>query len=486
MGSAVAGAQVVSRAANPYGQVPTYSVTVVGRTITAVNYHVLGGTTSVDLRGTPLLPDAHGHADVRIERGATHISVDIDKCYPAQRFGPEYLTYVMWAITPDGRANNLGEVQLRGQSANMNVTTTLQDFGLIVTAEPYFGVTQPSNLVVMENFVKTDTVGAQAEVQAKYQLLDLGQYRLHVDPSQVTELPQDPKVPLDLYEAENAVRIAGWMGAGKYASDVYARAQAQLQQAEDYEARKAGKTPVATVARQAVQTAEDARLLTLKRREQERVAALRQADADRAAAAQAAAQAAQRETADAEAAKAQADAEREAASAHAAAAEKARADADAARAQAERQTADARSQVQAERQKLLNQLNSVLQTRDTASGLIMNMSDVLFQTNQATLEPGAKIKLAKVSGILLAYPDLKIQVNGYTDSTGTDDYNQQLSEHRADAVREFLTSQGVNSGAITSQGYGKDDPVAGNDTSEGRQQNRRVELVVNGAAIGSH
>lgn len=484
---AALGAQIVRpdvTAPNQQGTVPLYKVTVVGRTINAVNYHVLGGKTSVELRGTTLLPLAHGKAEVQILRGATAIHVEVDKVNPAQRFGPEFLTYVLWAITPDGRANNLGEVQLRGQSAEMNVTTTLQEFGLIVTAEPYFAVTRPSDVVVMENFVTPETVGATAEVQAKYDLLDRGTYRLHVDPAQITELPQDPKVPLDFYEAQNAVRIAGWVGASNYAKTTYEKAQSQLQQSEDYLARNAGKTPIATVAREAVQTAEDARLLTLKRREQERVANEKAATDAAAAAAQAAAQAAQQQTADAEAAQRQAEAARAAAAENAAAAQRAQAQAEAATQQAQQQTLAAQQQVAEARAKLLAQLNSVLQTRDSAQGLIMNMSDVLFELNKATLAPGAQVKLAKIAGILLSYPDLKIQVNGYTDSTGTDAYNQQLSEQRAAAVRDFLTAQGVSANAIGSQGFGKNDPVASNETAAGRQQNRRVELVVNGAAIG--
>jgi outer membrane protein OmpA-like peptidoglycan-associated protein len=137
------------------------------------------------------------------------------------------------------------------------------------------------------------------------------------------------------------------------------------------------------------------------------------------------------------------------------------------------------------RAQLLNQLNSILQTRDSARGLIVNMSDVLFDTGSYTLKPGAREKLAKISGILLAHPGLTLQIEGHTDSVGTDDFNQQLSERRADSVRDFLAENSVPASSITARGFGKMQPVATNDTADGRQRNRRVELVVNGAAIGN-
>ncbi|HUX67868.1 MAG TPA: OmpA family protein [Terriglobales bacterium] len=471
--------------ADQAGTIPLYRVDVVGSTVTTVNFHVLGDETSLQLRGTPLLPFAKGKADVQIKRGATDVHMQVDKVNPAQRFGGEYLTYVLWAITPDGRAKNLGEVQLNGQSASMQVTTTLQDFGLIVTAEPYFGVTRPSDLVVMEGYVTPNTVGAQAMVKAKYQLLRRGGYALHVDPAQVTTLPQDPKVPLDLYEAENAVRIARWAGADRYAPAIYKKASAQLQQAEDYQARNAGKTPVASVAREAVQTAEDARLLTLQRRQQARRATIAANAQERTAQAQADAQAAQQHSAEADAAKQRAQAGQQAATQAAAQAEAATADAQAAQREAEANTQTAQQQERQARARLLAQLNSVMTTRDTATGLIMSMPDVLFDFNQATLRPNAQVKLAKTAGILLSYPGLTIQVNGYTDSTGTLAYNQTLSEQRASAVQSFLASQGVSPSAIASQGFGEADPAASNATASGRQQNRRVDLVVNGNAIGT-
>lgn len=459
----------------PGGTVPLFQVTVIGRTVTAVNFRVLGDETALNLRGTNLLPAAEGKATVQIERGATHIHADFRKVNPAQRFGPEYLTYVLWAITPDGHAKNLGEVQLSGQSASLDVTTTLQQFGMIVTAEPYFAVSRPSELVVMEGQVRPNTVGAEALVEAKASLLQRGQYRLHVDPNQVTPLPQDPNVVLDLYEAQNAVRIAKWAGARQYASAGLEKAEVELKQAEADQFARESKANVATAARAAVQTAEDARLATLHLRQQ--------AAADAATAAAAVAQQ------QADSARAQADsAQQQAATAQqqAADARAAESAAEQAQARAQQQADAARTAARAARMKLLAQLNSVMQTRDTAQGLIMNMPDVLFALNQSVLEPTAQVKLAKVAGILLAYPGLKVQVDGYTDSTGTDEYNQQLSEKRAYAVEAFLAEQGVSAEAMHAQGFGPSDPIASNDSVAGRQLNRRVDLVVTGAAIAAN
>lgn len=198
---------------SPGTQIPVYVITVVGKSVDAVNYHVLGGSTEIHFQGTPVLPEAKGSAKIQVIRGATRIEAKFDDVPPAARFGPEYLTYVLWGITPDGRATNLGEVQLRGKSAKLNVTTPLQNFGLVVTAEPYFAVTRPSDLVVMQNVISPETVGAVHPIQARYGLLERSQYTRHVPASEVTTLQQNPKIPLDYYEAENAVRIARWAGA---------------------------------------------------------------------------------------------------------------------------------------------------------------------------------------------------------------------------------------------------------------------------------
>ena len=517
------------------GDSPIFKLTVnvVERTTKAINYRHRGGATMVDFRGTPLLPDARGEAKVESKQGYIEIEVEFDDLQAATRFGPEYLTYVMWAITPEGRATNLGEVILNGTKSKLNVTTELQAFGLIVTAEPYFAVSQPSDVVVMENFARKDTLGKVEEISARYELLQRGEYVVNAPPAELKPIALDNKTPLDLYEARNAVRIARWVGANKDAAESYMKAEKLLLQAEAYKARKAGTKPIAMTAREAAQTAEDARLIAVKRQEEQRLEQERQAAADREAeakaeAARAQAQAeedsrlrAQAETdkrleaerrarAEAERAVAEAQAElaRERALREQAAAEQARSAA--ARAEAERAAAQAQAEAEraralneqasaeqarqaaarAEREKaelrssLVQQLNLILDTRETERGLVINISDVLFDSGQYTLKSIAREKLARVSGIVLAHPGLRLQAEGHTDSVGSDNFNQALSEKRALTVRDFLVEQGIPIASLGAQGFGKTMPVATNDTAAGRQRNRRVELVVAGDVIG--
>jgi len=495
---------------------PVFRVTVVSRTIPAINYHHRSGTTQIDFRGTELMPAARGEARVDSQMGSTKVDVHVNHLTAANQFGPEYLTYVLWAITPEGRAQNLGELALSGDHSSVQASSSLQVFGLIVTAEPYFAVTQPSDVVVMENFVRNDTTGTIEQVDAKYELLKRGQYVLNRSAYQPVKI--NPKGPLQLAEAENAVEIARLAGADKYAADTFQKASIALQNAEDFMSNRGGK-PVETNAREAAQEAEDARIITYRKMEEEELANERRMKEEQLAQQRAAAEQAQANAQAADAARANAEAQRaaaeqaqaqaQAASAQAAqdkaAADAARAAADAARAAAVQQQqqaeaeaerakqaaaqADAqRQQAETERaqlrERLRAQLNAVLETRETARGLIVNINDVLFDFNKYTLKPGAREKMAKVSGILLAYPGLKLQLEGHTDSVGTDDYNLKLSQERADAVRDFLVEQGVVMANITSLGLGKSGPVASNDSAAGRQQNRRVELVVSGEAIG--
>jgi outer membrane protein OmpA-like peptidoglycan-associated protein len=514
---------------------PLYKVTVVSKTTKAINFRHRSGATKVDFRGTALMPEARGEAKVESKQGYIEVEVEFDNIKnPASQYGPEYLTYVMWAITPEGRAMNLGEVLLNGTKSKLNVTTEMQAFGLIVTAEPYFAVTQPSDVVVMENIVRSDTLGKVDIIDAKYELLQRGQYTFNADKSALkVTVPDARNNPLELMEARNAVQIARWAGADKYASDTYQKAEASLRKAEEYQARKE-RRPTVMIAREAVQIAEDARLITLRRIEEEKLANERRAAAEREAAERAKADESARLRAQAEeqrkleeqrralaekdaaleaARRAQADAERVVAEKAQAAAESERRAADKAKAEAlaaqqaavaEQQKLAAlaeqsrlaaaeadRARLTAEqdkerlRQQLLQQFNMILETRDTARGLIVNMSDVLFDTGKWTLRPLAKEKLARVSGIIISHPGLLIEVEGHTDSVGGDSFNQRLSERRADSVRDYMLSQGVQAPTITAKGFGESTPVASNDTASGRQQNRRVELVVSGEVIGT-
>lgn len=474
------------------GRQPIYTITinVVERSTKAVNYEHRGGSTTIDFAGTPLMPAARGEAKVESKQGYMEVEVEFDDLQSATRFGPEYLTYVLWAITPEGRATNMGEVILNGTKSKLNVTTELQTFGMVVTAEPYFAVSQPSDAVVMENVIRKDTTGKVAEIDAKYQLLQRGQYTVNVPPADLQPIPLDKNTPLDLYEARNAVRIAKWAGADVSAAESFRKASDLLAQAETYKTGKKGSKAIAMTSREAVQTAEDARLIALKSQADARLAQERAAAASREAAANA-----ETERTRSEAALAIERASEEARML----AERTKRDAEVAVQRAAREKADAEianrqamktaaEQSEREKQELRNrlagQLNSILQTQDSARGLIVNMSDVLFDTGQYSLKPGAREKLAKISGIVLAYPSLKLEVEGHTDSVGSDDSNLRLSENRANSVRDFLISQGISGSSIVSHGFGESQPVATNETTTGRQQNRRVELIVAGEAIG--
>jgi outer membrane protein OmpA-like peptidoglycan-associated protein len=533
-------------------QVPVFRMTVVGRTTPAINYRPRRGATKVDFIGTALMPRARGEAKVEGKRGYMEIDVKVDELDPPTRFGPEYLTYVLWAITPEGRAKNLGEIQIDDDDDTLDVTTELQAFGLIVTAEPYFAVTQPSDVVVMENVVRDGTEGRVEPIQAKYDLLKRGTYLMSHDVAELKVKPLEPGAPLDLAQARNAVMLARFAGADRHAADTYNKALALLRQAEEARDRRSRGNNVMMPARQAVQTAEDARLIAVQKQEeafaaeqravatQRETAALERARAEETARRHAemskAAEEARRQQAerDTEALRRETDREREAlrrqtelemealrkqadlekdavrrqveldklneANAKLAA-EREKAATDAARAAAEteaaRQTAEARAReaqdaaTQAEREKaelrerLREQLNVILETRETARGLVVNLSDVLFDTGSANLKPGAREKLARIAGIVLSHPTLQVQVEGHTDSVGSEDYNQRLSERRADSVRTYLVRQGIAPGTVGTAGYGESQPVVSNTTPAGRQQNRRVELVISGEALGT-
>jgi outer membrane protein OmpA-like peptidoglycan-associated protein len=519
------------------GGQPVYRTTVTARTAKALNYQHRNGATKIDFRGTGLLPKANGEAKVEGKQGYIEIEVEFDELEPANKFGAEYLTYVLWAITPEGRTSNLGEILLNGNRSKLNVSTDLQVFGLIVTAEPYFSVTRPSDLVVMENAVRADTRGKVEEIDAKYELLQRGQYSRLANP---LVLKLDRSVPLELYEARNAVQIAKAIGAEKYANETFVKAEKSLAAAEAYQARKAGNKPVTMTARETVQTAEDARAIAVKRQEEEALSTERRQSVEREATAESGRAAALAETErvtqaknaaaaaaateagrlkrenEARAAAASLEADRlkmqneNQANAAQNAADRAKLESDtraaAATAEADRlkreneaqqaasqsalaTAAQQRAQLEADktalRTQLLQQFNAVLQTRDTARGLIVNMSDVLFDTAKSSLRPTAREKLARVAGIVAGHPGLKLDVEGHTDSVGSDVYNQTLSEQRATSVRDYLTQSGMAQEAVTMKGLGEGTPVASNDTNEGRQQNRRVEIVISGEVIGT-
>jgi outer membrane protein OmpA-like peptidoglycan-associated protein len=518
-------------AVEPMNPMPVFRVNVVSRSVQAVNYKHRSGASKVDFAGTDLMPSANGQAKVESKKGYLEIEVEFGNLQKPTSFGNEYLTYVLWAISPEGRAVNLGEILVGdNHRSKVDVTTDLQAFALLVTAEPYYAVRQPSNVVVIENVTREDTKGTTETVNAQYELTERGGYiptGYKFDP-----VVLNARLPLEFFEARNALRIAQSEGAEQYASDSYQHAVQLMNNADEYATRKhLDSKPLIAVSREAVQTAEDARAIAVKKLDELRLANERQDAADaqaksqgqaddairqkdqaqwETAKAQAAKTQAESDTVNAQAANAQAQSDAAQARSDAAAAQSATAQAKSDMADSQASSANAVSAAQADaeqsrlaaqqsqqtaqqaesdkatmRTRLSEQLNSILQTRDSARGLIVSMSDVLFDTGKYSLKPGAREKLAKVAGILLAYPGLDIKVGGYTDNVGSDEMNQTLSENRAGSVRDYLVQQGVLTNSVSARGFGNTLPVASNDNSSGRQQNRRVELLVSGEAIGS-
>jgi outer membrane protein OmpA-like peptidoglycan-associated protein len=474
-----------------------------GRSISAVGYRVGKGSTKVDLVSTGLIGRVRGEAKIDAKPGLTMVEVNIEGLHPPLGLGAEFLTYVLWAVSPEGRAINLGEVLFGDNGeARLKTTTQLQTFSLFVTAEPYSAVRQPSEILILENAVREDTRGTVIKVN-NYQLMERSQYQRLGNP---LALSLDLRnVPLAMYEARNSVEIARSRGAEKYAPDIFSKAELGLKMAENALARKSNKKEIVTLARQTAQSAEDARALTAQKKNEERIAAERAASAAAAAAEtkRVANEEARRqaELTAANAAEAERRADEEARrQAELASAREAQLRAEAAlaqsRADAERQVLKAREEAakadadaarlaaQRLREQLLVQFNRILETRDTSRGLVITMADVLFDTGKYELRSGTREQLAKLSGVLLGHPGLFLEIEGHTDSTGSDDLNQRLSEQRASTVRDYLVTQGMPADNITAKGLGKSTPVASNDTPSGRQKNRRVELVVSGEVIG--
>lgn len=489
----------------PSRTVPVYKVTVVERSLQAVNYQYRSMPTDIDFRGTVLLPNSKGHATVESKRGRTEIDAKFDKLTPPTPFGRQYLTYVLWAISPEGAPHNLGEIVPNGSdNAHVHVTTDLQAFGLLVTAEPYSAVRQPSDVVVMENQVRSDTIGQTQPIVAKAELLSRGQFTYDKQASMTTMAEAMPKVSMDeyeqlleIYQAENALGIARAANADQLAADTFNKAQASYNEALRLKSVKAGVSLVVQAAREAAQTADDARVIAARRAQDARLAAAEQQAAQ---AQQAVAQAqadAQQARVEADAARAQADSERVA---------RQRAESEAAEApsprsqdlpiappppaapapiinrsappQALNDNTSNSPQQQDARMRLLQRLNGVITTRDTPRGLVVTIPDANFETG--FLRPSAADTLSRIAAVVMQ-PGVRVSVEGYSDSaTGAG-----LSEQRANAVRDSLVRRGVNPGAITERNFGDERPLTSNAAPGGRVQNRRVEIVVSGEAIGS-
>jgi flagellar motor protein MotB len=471
--------------------VPIYNVTVIERSTKAVNYQYRSGPTMVDLRGTVLMPEAKGQATVESKRGRTEIDVAVDKLAPPTRFGREYLTYTLWAITPEGAPRNIGEVIPNGSDkARMHVTTDLQAFGLIVTAEPYSAARQPSDVVVLENEIRPDTLGQIKEIRARYELMPRGHYTYDVADKLKSDLAGAPKVSMDryeamleLYEAQNATGIARAANAEQYAPQTFGKAQELLAEAQRLEDSKAATRLIVQAAREAAQTAEDARQIAEKRGQEEKAATLA-AEAAKAQSARVQAEGeAQRARIDADAARAEANTERTAR-------ERAEADAADARRQSVQPAAvivvpPAPPQPTADsgkrdlRMRLVEQLNGVLVTRDTPRGLVAIVSDSSFSGSE--LRGGVASRIGRLAAVLATYPDLRILVEGSSDSAA----NESQATRRAESVRQALVAHGMPPDRAVIRGLGDSRPLVSNSSTSGREQNRRVEIVISGDSIGT-
>ncbi len=469
---------------------PIYNVTVVDRTTKAVNYQYRQGPTQIDFRGTVLMPHAKGLATVESKRGRTEIDASFEQMSTPSAYGREYLTYTLWAITPEGAAHNLGEI-VPGSShkASLRVTTDLQAFGMIVTAEPYSAARLPSDVVVMENEIRPDTLGTIQPISVNYELMPRGHYTWHVPDQMDANVASMPRVSMSkyeemlaIYEAQNAIGIAQAAGADTLAAETLQKAQVDLQNAQQLQASKASSKRVIQIAKGAEETAEDARTIA-ERRGRDAQLAKAKAEVVQAQQAKIAAQAeTQKALAEAQTARAQADAER-------VAREQAEAQA---RAAVEQQRAGNAARVippppprhdddvqKTELRRRLNaEFNGVLPTRDTPRGLVVTVGDSAFRGS--SLKTPTVNQLSRVASILAAHPGLAVEVQGYASGSNGS------GSARATAVRGILLDQGISPARVTSEGLGDERPLASNTTAEGRQQNRRVEIVVSGNAIGAH
>jgi outer membrane protein OmpA-like peptidoglycan-associated protein len=426
-----------------------------------------GPKSDLFLRGTPLAATAEGKAQVEYQNDNAQISAEVQDMPKPSSLGP-YTTYVLWAVTPDGRATNQGVISgIEGGKGKLETQHGASQFALIVTAEPHFAVTIPSTMMVLYN-VGDDVKGTQSQVTTLTERIDYtGLPGLRLSPAAV-----DDDNPLEIVQARYALAIARAAGADRFGSDAYVSAAQKLAAAEAALAgRKSSERRTAPgLAREAVIAGEDARRAALLA-SNENAAAERQRAAS-AAATNAANEAARVAAATAAAATATATAE----AANAAAASSEAASQVATDVERERAAIAARDE-------LRSRLNEALPTRDSSRGLIAEIGGVQFATGTADANAAARESLSKFSGIVASYPELRFNVEGHTDSMGSAAMNQELSLKRAMTVRDYLIAQGVPASKIDVAGLGLSAPIGDNATTDGRARNRRVEIVVSGLPL---
>ncbi len=465
-------------------EIPTAQVSVAKRATLAVTYKDEDGT-SVNMVGTNLNRQAAGKAEVKRKEGRTRVRLEMENIGHPQALGAYYTTYILWAIAPEGQADNLAELPIKSKF-NIEVTTSFQTFGLIITAEPHSAVKLPSPVIIAENALRKGTEGAIQASRIEYSG-DPG--TLYVVASQdEPSFSADYNTPLLILGARRSVQIARRAGARRFAEPELREAEVKLEALEQTWPRdRKDEEKYSGLARDVMRLGERARELALERDYQARLDAERREASNAIAEAQGEADRAKEQAAAYRDALARAEAEvttaRNRVQEALTEADKAKAREELARAEAEQARIEAQQAKQdkaAIQDRLFVSISEILETRREARGLIVNLSDVLFDFNQASLKTGAKEKLSKLAGILLAYPGTyRIEIEGHTDGIGSQDYNQKLSEDRAETVHSYLAGAGIPADRIVAvRGFGKIRPVATNDTPEGRQQNRRVEIVI--------
>ncbi len=486
----------------------------VKRSTLAVRY-VENKKTSVNLTGSPLAPRALGKVEVEYKRNVARIKLKVQNLDSPQTFGPFYTTFVVWAITPEGQAENLIELP-SGYSAEIQTQSSAQTFGVIITAEPHSAVKMPSQKLIADTTLPKNTTAGVQTTQAEYRADKGALYETQED----SVLKADYTTPRLVLGARRSMDIARRAGAKEFSREELTESEEKLATLEQIWPRNLkDETKFSGLARDVMRLSQVARDQAVERELQARIENERQERMRRLEEARAQAEAARAEAervkleadraraeaelakARAEAAKAEAEKAERASAEERARREQAAREAEAQRLAAERAQAEARAETERARaeterarqateeakrerdaalQKLYVSLSEILDTKRETRGFIVNLGDVLFDTGKATLKSAAREKLSKLAGILLAYPGLlTLEIEGHTDSVGSDELNNRLSLNRAQSVNDYLTGAGVNAERIKSvQGFGKTKPIATNDTAAGRQMNRRVEIVI--------
>ena len=414
----------------------------------------------LNLAPTTEAPRAAMEAKVTLrEGGEAQIELSFADLKPAVLFGGQVTCYVLWGVTSGGFAKNVGEVPSGAPNGSTMYTAALKSFALMVTAEPYAQVMQPSPLVM---FINDPPEKAKAAVET-FAFSGFAAAPPH-DLDSIRAVAWDDVRPVEIVQAERALAYADRIGAEKYAPVMIQDSRLLLAQATNLVSSPRTASDGLEFARRSFGVTSNAigqaeREIEAERLDQEIARRTAQVAAMEARAAEA-----EQSLEQARVERAQLDAELSALRTEQAALIAA--------------MASLREEKVELSSRLEGALGQVAETRSTARGMIVNLPDILFDVNQSTLKPDAKLVIAKLAGILLIMQDLNLRVEGHTDATGPYDYNQRLSENRARSVVQFLAEQGIAATRMVADGYGPDRPIAANDTGEGRSRNRRVEIVI--------